>query len=153
MESIPTDEQKKARGEAMKTARDAGKKGKEVWDAADTAMKLTDEQKAKLAEARKQWGDVLWKERREFCAILTPEQLKKLPPTPWDKPGEKPAEKPAPGKTEKMPGGLPNRPAWPEFLPELEPDARAGDETGRYWEAERAEVQGRVGEDGQHPDR
>ncbi len=122
MESIPTAEQKKARDQAFKAAMAAGKKGKEVWDAAEAAMKLTDEQKTKLAEARKQWGD-LWKESGEkFRAILTPEQQKKLPPLPppWGKPAEKPAEKPAPGKMEKMPGGSPNRPApGPSFFKNL----------------------------------
>ena len=61
MDSIPTAEQKKARDQAFKAAMAAGKKGKDVWDAAEAAMKLSDEQKTKLSDARKEMGD-LWKE-------------------------------------------------------------------------------------------
>ena len=95
MESIPTAEQKKARDEAFKAAVAAGKNGKEVWDAAQAAMKLTDEQKAKMADAQKEMG-ALYKEFGEkFRAFLTPEQRKKLPK--WPAMEEK---KPAPGNRE-----------------------------------------------------
>jgi Spy/CpxP family protein refolding chaperone len=74
MESILTDEQKKARKEAMDKARADGKKFKGVWDAGQAAVKLTPEQQTKWDEAKKA-GDALEKEVREKVdAFLTPEQ-------------------------------------------------------------------------------
>ena len=90
MESILTEEQKKARDEAFKMAAAAGKYGKEMWDAAQAAMKLTDEQKAKLSDAQKEVG-ALYKEMTEkITAFLTPEQKEKL-------------RSPLPAKEEKKP--------------------------------------------------
>ena len=74
MRDILTDEQKKARAEAHKAAKEAGKKGKEIRAAVKDAVKLTDEQKAKFAELRKEM-QALGKEMREKrMEILTPEQ-------------------------------------------------------------------------------
>ena len=61
MENILTADQKKARDEVFKKAREAGKFGKEVWDEAQAAMKLTDDQKTKMADAWKETGN-LYKE-------------------------------------------------------------------------------------------
>ncbi len=61
---VLTPEQKKARAEAMKAAKAAGKTGKEAAEAAAAAVKLTDEQKARQAEARKEMAP-LEKELRE----------------------------------------------------------------------------------------
>jgi len=73
--SVLTTEQKKARDDAVKAAKDAGKKGREVFLAARSAVKLTDEQKAKMKEAitpvRKEF-------REKIKAILTPEQQEQL---------------------------------------------------------------------------
>ena len=74
MDSIITDEQKKARAEAMKAAKEAGKKGKELRQAVEAAVQLTDEQKAKMAEARKAMGPLQREVREKFMALLTPEQ-------------------------------------------------------------------------------
>ena len=72
LENVLTPEQKKARQEAVKAAKAAGKSRKEVWKEAQAAVKLTDQQKAKLAEARKA-GEALRKEiRGKVMAILTP---------------------------------------------------------------------------------
>jgi Spy/CpxP family protein refolding chaperone len=69
-----TDEQKKARREAMKTARDAGERGPKAMEAAIAAMKLTTEQKAAMEEMQ-----TLGKEFREKAtALLTPEQKEQL---------------------------------------------------------------------------
>jgi Spy/CpxP family protein refolding chaperone len=74
-DSILTDEQKKARDDAVKEAKAAGKKGPEVWKAAMQAEKLTDEQKAKLHEVmtplHKQFHEKL-------MALLTTEQREQL---------------------------------------------------------------------------
>jgi Spy/CpxP family protein refolding chaperone len=73
--SVLTTDQKKARDDAIKAAKDAGKKGPEVFKAARAAVKLTDEQKAKMKEVIKP----LRKEFREKVkAILTPEQQEQL---------------------------------------------------------------------------
>ena len=78
MESILTDEQKKARAEAAKAARAAGKNRDEVRKAAQDAAKVTDEQKAKMAEARKEAGALRKEIREKLTAILTPEQKEQL---------------------------------------------------------------------------
>lgn len=78
IDSILTEAQRKARDEAVKAARAAGKRGEEVWTAAKAAVTLTDEQKAKMAEVRK-GGEALRKEAHEkIMAILTTEQKEQL---------------------------------------------------------------------------
>ena len=73
-----TDEQKKASKEAMDKARADGKRGKEVWDAGQAAVKLTPEQKTKMDEAKKA-SEALDKELREKVdAFLTQEQKDQL---------------------------------------------------------------------------
>jgi Spy/CpxP family protein refolding chaperone len=74
-DSILTDEQKKARDEAIKSAKDAGKKGREIQKAAREAVKLTDEQKAKMKDAMKPVAKEI---RDKLMAILTPEQKEQL---------------------------------------------------------------------------
>ena len=74
-DGILTADQKEARDDAIKAAKDAGKKGPEVFKAAMQAVKLTDDQKAKLEEVMKP----LHKEVHEkLMAILTPEQKEQL---------------------------------------------------------------------------
>ena len=72
MESILTPQQKKARDEAVKAAFAAGKKGKEMFDAIGAAMKLTDDQKAKMAEAWKQTGALFKEFGEKFAHLLDP---------------------------------------------------------------------------------
>jgi len=77
-DGILTEEQRKTRDEAMKAAKASGKRGEDVRKDVEAAVNLTDEQKAKMAEARKA-GEVLRKEAREkIMAILTPEQKEQL---------------------------------------------------------------------------
>ena len=52
-DNVLTADQKKARDDAIKAARDAGKSRREVFQAGTAAVKLTDAQKAKMAEGRK----------------------------------------------------------------------------------------------------
>jgi Spy/CpxP family protein refolding chaperone len=74
-ESILTADQKKARDDAAKAAKDAGKKPAEVFRAAMTAVTLTDDQKAKMKET----VAPLRKEAIEkVTALLTPEQQEQL---------------------------------------------------------------------------
>jgi Spy/CpxP family protein refolding chaperone len=78
MDGILTEDQKKARTEAMKAARAAGKDRQEARKEVEAAVKLTDDQKAKMAEAKK-GVDTLRKEAREkILALLTPEQKEQL---------------------------------------------------------------------------
>jgi len=81
---VLTPEQKKAQAEAMKAAKDAGKKGREMTEAVNAAVKLTDEQKAQQAEARKAMAPIEKELREKVVAALTPEQkeelAKKFPP-------------------------------------------------------------------------
>ncbi len=76
---VLTPDQKKARAEAAKAAKAAGKKGKEAREAVEAAVKLTDDQKAKMAEARKELGPLENQLREKVLAVLTPEQKEKLP--------------------------------------------------------------------------
>ena len=74
-DSVLTADQKKARDDAIKAAKDADKKGPEMFRAVRSAVKLTDEQKAKRREVM----EPLMKEFREKVkAILTPEQQEQL---------------------------------------------------------------------------
>jgi Spy/CpxP family protein refolding chaperone len=74
MQEVLTEDQKKARDEGMKAAREAGKTGRDVWQAGLAATKLTDEQKTKMAEATKEMTSVTTERREKIMAILTPEQ-------------------------------------------------------------------------------
>lgn len=73
-----TPEQKKARAEAEKEARAAGKKGKEFFEAVAKAVTLTDEQKAQLKEAGKEMGALNKELRAKVEEVLTPEQKEKI---------------------------------------------------------------------------
>jgi Spy/CpxP family protein refolding chaperone len=81
-DDILTPEQKQARKEAVKAAKDAGKDRDEVREAGRNAVKLTDEQKKKMAESREKGRkamQALDKEVREkLASILTPEQMKQV---------------------------------------------------------------------------
>lgn len=78
IDAILTEEQRKARDEAVKTAKAAGKRGDEVWKDAKAAVTLTDEQKAKMAEARKGVEALHQEAREKIMAILTTEQKEQL---------------------------------------------------------------------------
>ena len=90
---ILTEEQKKARAEAVKSAAAAGKHGKEVWEAVRAAVKLTDEQKAKLAEVRKQLHSLREEAKAKFVPLLTAEQKEKLEKLIKQAKEHKPADK------------------------------------------------------------
>jgi Spy/CpxP family protein refolding chaperone len=76
-EAIMTDEQKKCLADAMKAARDSGK-GREAFRAAMDSVKLTDEQKAKMEDVRKEQGEVQKQIHEKLQSILTPEQQEQL---------------------------------------------------------------------------
>jgi len=74
LDEILTPEQRRARAEANKEAKAAGKKGKELRQAIDEAMKLSDEQKTKVAEARKALAALQKEIRGKVMDLLTEEQ-------------------------------------------------------------------------------
>lgn len=74
MQGVFTEEQKQARAEAEKAAKEAGKQGPELREAVEAAIQLTDEQKAKMAEVRKKMTEVQKQIREKVMALLTPEQ-------------------------------------------------------------------------------
>lgn len=84
---VLTEEQKKARDAALKTAREAGKKGRELMEAAQAAVQLTDAQKAELEKAREQAANMVKELREKVNEILTPEQKDTLRKTRGQKRG------------------------------------------------------------------
>lgn len=74
-----TAEQKTARREAMKKAKEAGKKGKELQSEVESAMKLTDEQKEQLAKVKAETMKLRQEMEGKVVALLTPEQKAELP--------------------------------------------------------------------------
>ncbi|MEN6407301.1 MAG: Spy/CpxP family protein refolding chaperone [Thermoguttaceae bacterium] len=73
-----TDEQKKARNEAAKAARDAGKTPQETRKDIEASLNLTDDQKAQMAEAQKEFASLRKEVQKKAMAILTPEQQEQL---------------------------------------------------------------------------
>ncbi len=74
MADVLTDAQKTARQEAIKAAREAGKKGKEMREAMEAAVELTDEQKEAMKEIRKEMQEAMKTVQEQVMALLTPEQ-------------------------------------------------------------------------------
>ena len=76
--AILTPDQKKAYAAAAKAARAEGKKGREVAEAARAAANLTAEEKAKLAETKKEMGPLHKEFHEKLMEILTPAQREQL---------------------------------------------------------------------------
>jgi len=77
-QDVLTSEQTKAREDAIKTARVAGKKSQDIQDAIYTAVQLTNEQKTTQADARKEMADLNKQLSEQVMSVLTPEQLEQL---------------------------------------------------------------------------
>lgn len=77
-QGILSEEQNKAFFAAMRSAREAGKQGKEMMDAAMAEAKVTDEQKAKFAEVEKKTMEVQKEFTDQVRELLTPEQRDEL---------------------------------------------------------------------------
>lgn len=112
LNAVLTEDQRKARAEAMKKAREEGKKGKDAAEAVAAATKVTDDQKAKVDEAQKAVNAVRKEALEKVAAVLTDDQKAKVPqlqqgkgkgkPKGEKKPGEKKPEEKA-VKAEKKP--------------------------------------------------
>lgn len=78
-DEILTKEQRKARGDAQKAAKDAGKKGKDIAAAVDEATQWTDGQKDKYTKAEAEVQTLGAEVKGKVHALLTEEQKAKLP--------------------------------------------------------------------------
>jgi Spy/CpxP family protein refolding chaperone len=77
IDAILTSEQKQAKRTAQKEARSSGAKGKNARASIDAAMKLTPEQKTKLASAEGDLKSAQATLTKDLRAVLTPEQAEK----------------------------------------------------------------------------
>jgi hypothetical protein len=75
---IVTADQRKAQAAAIKEAKAAGKKGKEIRAAAEAAANITGEQKTKQTECKKAMGALQKEIRTGLAEILTAEQKAQL---------------------------------------------------------------------------
>jgi Spy/CpxP family protein refolding chaperone len=85
LDKILTEDQKKARQEVLKEAREKGKdgkKGKELAEAVKNAMKLSEEQQKQYDETDKQIVALRQQILEKVKPILTEEQRAKLPQRP-----------------------------------------------------------------------
>lgn len=78
LDAALTPEQRKARNEAQKAGRAAGKKGKEIQSEVIAAMKLTDEQKKGYEAAQQQMQDAQRAFNRALAEVLSDEQEAKV---------------------------------------------------------------------------
>ncbi len=76
--SVYTREQRQARRDAFQAARDADKRGRELQEAVNKALKLTDEQTKKLAAIQKEQSALAAKIQTELRGLLTADQRKRL---------------------------------------------------------------------------
>jgi len=74
LDSILTEDQKKAREEAIRKAKEAGKTGRELAEAIRNAFQLTEEQQNKMKEVRSQMAQLFQEIREKLMGILTDEQ-------------------------------------------------------------------------------
>ncbi len=76
--SVFTAEQRRARQEVLRAARDIGKSREEALEAADAAAKLSDEQRKRLVTIQKEQSDLVAKIQGEVRALLTDDQQAQL---------------------------------------------------------------------------
>jgi hypothetical protein len=84
-EEILTDEQTEAIKEAAEKAQAAGKKDRALFQAIESSIKLTDEQKEKKAKVDKQLLKLQRQMMKQLRGILTPEQKETLNKKMWPK--------------------------------------------------------------------
>lgn len=87
--AIVTPEQLKARQEAMRKAKEAGKKGKDAKAEVEAALKISAKQKQQLAEINKSKQALQQEARDALMSLLSEEQKAKLPKKGDKKPKEK----------------------------------------------------------------
>jgi len=77
-DSILTEEQKKARAEAVQKARESGQGFQNMRETIDKALNLTDAQKKDMDAARKAMEELTAAVMEKVTSVLTPEQKEKL---------------------------------------------------------------------------
>jgi len=82
LNGVYTREQRQARRDAMRAARDAGKSLREARAEIDKAVNLTDEQQEKIAALQKEQTQLTAAVREKIQALLTDEQRRQLPRRP-----------------------------------------------------------------------
>jgi acetyl esterase len=82
LNGVYTREQRQARRDAMRAARDAGKSLREARAEIDKAVNLTDEQKEKIAALQKQQAQLTAAVREKIVALLTKEQRQHIQQRP-----------------------------------------------------------------------
>ena len=85
LQEILTAEQTEAIKEAAEKARAAGKKDRALFQAIESSLKLTDEQKEKKAKVDKQLLKLQRQMMKKLRGILTPEQKETLAKKMWPK--------------------------------------------------------------------
>ena len=78
MQDVLTEEQKVAGEEAMNKAKESGKNGRQLFQAIEASLKLTDEQKEKMDKLAPQIAALQKEMMKVIRGILTPEQQEKL---------------------------------------------------------------------------
>lgn len=78
LDSILTPEQKKAQEEAIAKAKEAGKTGRELFEAGRNAVQLTEEQQKQMKEVRTHIAELQRQIREKIMGLLTDEQKAEL---------------------------------------------------------------------------
>jgi Spy/CpxP family protein refolding chaperone len=73
-----TEDQKKTAQEMMESAKQSGKKGRELYLSIEASLKLTDEQKRKMEPIGKELQNLVRDTMKQVTEVLTPEQKEKL---------------------------------------------------------------------------
>ncbi|NQV27432.1 MAG: alpha/beta hydrolase fold domain-containing protein [Rhodopirellula sp.] len=76
-DGVITEEQQQARRDAFQKARDDGKRGRELQELVNTAIKFSDEQKKQRATIQEERNKLLGQIRTQLTALLTDEQRAK----------------------------------------------------------------------------
>ncbi|MGC1274516.1 MAG: hypothetical protein WBC44_12495 [Planctomycetaceae bacterium] len=84
-----TKEQRQARRDAMKSAKEAGKKGKQLQADVQAAMQLSAEQKEQLEKLKAETMTLRTQMQEKVVSVLTPEQKEQLPKPKKGKRGAK----------------------------------------------------------------
>ena len=85
MDTILTADRVKAQKEAIEKAKADGKKGKELSEAGQAALKLSEAETKDLAELKTAQGKLMGEINKKKTELLTDEQKKALQPKPKDK--------------------------------------------------------------------
>lgn len=78
LRDLLTEEQRQAAEDAVRKAREAGKKGRAFFVAVETAVKLTDEQREKVNKLGQQTLKLSRQMVKKIMGVLTPEQQENL---------------------------------------------------------------------------